>query len=172
MNRFKINLKTNFIQNENMVRVPKRAFKLEHCVDPNMLEDDELKKVINEKIIDPLFEGKGVILTQYGNDSGRGSLKKETKMAGKKVEWESVENIRNAYTVVYEALIAPAEVRGGPKSRCSYGLKHCMENLVGGYISNGECIVAVILAGCHADFGETHKCGPFVNPDLYPCKFI
>ena len=151
-----------------MVRVPGGAFKLEHPVDPSMLGDDELKKVINEKIIDPLFEKKGVILTPYGNDSGSGSLKKHTKMAGRKIEWESVENVRKAYTVVYEALIFPAQKRGGPKSRGSYGLKHCVEKLVGGYISNGECIVAVILAGCPADFGETHKYGPFVNPELYP----
>lgn len=150
-----------------MVKAPKRAFRLNAPVAIFTSEDVELKDFINEQIIDPLFRDKGVILTEYGNCSGIGSLEEEIKAAKEKIEWRS-NHVRKACIVIEEALIQPAQKRGGPKLRGSYGLKHDVEKLVGEYISNGECIVAAILMGCAADFGETHEYGPFVNPRLYP----
>ena len=143
--------------------IPKRAFRLQSPIDPSNLEDSQLKCVINQQIIQPLFSS-GVILTEYGNCTGQGSLNKIKNLT----EWSSIEKVRKAYNVLPEAFFSRAQKRGGLKRVSSYGLKHTVEDLVGEHIANGECIVAVILRGCSADFGQGHEYGPFVNPILYP----
>lgn len=105
---------------------------------------------------------KDVMLSAYGNDSGRGTLKTEEMLCAHvdRLATFNVENVARAGVEIPQLWCVTAVERF---VRSSYGMKHTLEHyrnnvmgVVDGYISNGDFIVAMLFNGFTCNFGDAH----------------
>lgn len=113
-------------------------------------------RILYEEII-PACEEKGIKLSSYGNHSSRDSLASvETYYRDKhNHRLFDVERVQRAFKCLDE-VTSNATV----ESVGSYGFKHVVERHQGEYITNGDCIAAMLVKGYIADFGSKY---PEVN---------
>lgn len=116
-------------------------------------------RILYEEII-PACEAKGIKLSSYGNHSSRESLASVERYNRDKEEHRlfNVERVQRAFKCLDE-VISNATVQ----SVGSYGFKHVVERHQNEYITNGDCIAAMLVKGYMADFGSEN---PHVN-----CQF-
>lgn len=141
-----------------MMAVPKGTIVTFHAVNNfNQLTQDEATNIIYDQLI-PALEAKGVLLSEYGNHRGRGTLVNVEEYNQKKAAHTlfNVERIQRAFASIPIIVQNVSQYKTG-----SYGLKHRVEehssqkaNGQIGYITNGDTIVAMLLHGYEARFGK------------------
>lgn len=116
-------------------------------------------RIIYDEII-PKCEAEGIKLSYYGNNAAKGSLCSVEQYDKEKKEHRlfDIKRIQKAFKCLDE-VIAKTTV----ESVRSYGFKHVVERHQGEYITNGDCIIAMLLKNYKADFGSP---SPQVN-----CEF-
>lgn len=116
-------------------------------------------RIVYDEII-PACERNGIKLSSYGNHASRETLSSVEIYDKEKKEHRlfDIARIQSAFRCLDE-VISNATVQ----SVGSYGLKHVVERHQDKYITNGDCIVAMLVKGYKADFGSTL---PHVN-----CQF-
>lgn len=116
-------------------------------------------RILYEEII-PACEAKGIKLSYYGNHASRETISSVEEYDRNKQDHRlfNVERIQRAFKCL-DDVISKATVQ----SVGSYGFKHVVERHQGEYITNGDCIVAMLVKGYIADFGSEF---PHVN-----CQF-
>ena len=92
---------------------------------------------------------KYVMLSEYGNDNGQGSLR-DPRLYDFKSAIASFD-IKRIHKAVQEIPEHFRMMRTFSKAT-SYGLKHYLEHKTGDYITNGDFIVAMILCGYRVKF--------------------
>lgn len=105
-----------------------------------------------------------VLLTQYGNELGNGSLIRKTNVD--KADIEANAQLFDLKRIQKSVLEIP-NIFSRSRTRhkfSSYALKHVLEEQTGEYITNGDFIVAMILSGFAFKFGNS------VNP-VFNVKF-
>lgn len=132
--------------------------------DFDKLPTEKADKIIYTILL-PLFEQKGVKLSNYGNHAGMGSIYSVEEYDARKEEHQlfHVETIQRAFAILPTLF----EERSTYNLRASDILKFHVENhfAENRYVSNGDFIVAMLLRGYQARFGK-HKEFMTVN-----CKF-
>jgi hypothetical protein len=133
----------------------------------NLYPNIPLDTVIYDHLI-PHCEEKNIHLSSYGNCTGQGTLVplenyNEEKQNKKLFNIMQIVKIQNSlHQVVQE---------GNQYKIGSYGLKHAVEKCDIGYISNGDCIVAMILNGYSARFKKKGENQIDVNCE-FKAKYI
>lgn len=107
-------------------------------------------RIVYDEII-PRCEAKGIKLSSYGNHASRESLASVERYDTDKQNHKlfNVQRVQRAFKCLDE-VIGKATV----ESISSYGLKHVVERHQDEYITNGDCIIAMIAKGYLADFGS------------------
>lgn len=107
-------------------------------------------RIVYDEII-PRCEAKGIKLSNYGNHASVKSIDSVERYDTDKQNHTlfNIERIQRAFKYLDE-VIAKATV----ESVGSYGLKHVVERHQGEYITNEDCIIAMIAKGYIAHFGS------------------
>lgn len=107
-------------------------------------------RIVYGEII-PRCEAKGIKLSYYGNHASIESIDSVERYDADKQNHRlfNIQRIQRAFKCLDE-VIGKATV----ESIGSYGLKHVVERHQGEYITNGDCIIAMIAKGYIADFGS------------------
>ena len=124
---------------------PKRAFAVDAStapVDATRLSDDELKENIQVSILAPLRR-RFVYLTSHGNRPGLGPSHRQQPQQPFDFNLDTIRKSLGALEHVFAYGSAPCS---------SYLLKNRVHEHLSQYISSGECVVAVLMAGGSADF--------------------
>jgi len=120
----------------------------------DQLPINEVTAILYDELV-PACEAKGVQLSQYGNHNGVGSLKNDPNEYDQKKQNNQlfeVAKVQEAYQIVQQRVANRSTYFVG-----SYGLKHQLEEIQGGYFSNGDTIAAMLLNGYTARFAKRGK---------------
>lgn len=113
----------------------------------------------------PMLELRGILLSAYGNHAGRGSICSVAEYNSSKQIGEQ-HRFDVARIVQVIPMLPAGLINRESQSSTSYGLKaSVVERGIGGYISNGDFIVAMLLRGYSARFGTA-------SPNTVNCTFM
>ncbi len=120
----------------------------------DQLTEIQARDVLYDIVI-PACERKGVMLSEYGNHSGEGSLVKVEKYTQDKAAYTlfNVSRVQRAFTELNAIIVNTSKYTAN-----SYGLKHKVE--ASGrkeYLTNGDLIAAMLVKGYQARFGKRNE---------------
>ncbi|KAG4072778.1 hypothetical protein HA402_005255 [Bradysia odoriphaga] len=123
--------------------------------DFNQLSLEEAINIIYEELI-PACEEKGVLLSQYGNHAGGGTIVTLEEYERKREcrNLFDLKRIQKAFVEIDEIIRPTSDYKIS-----SYGFKHIVEKhgFEPKYISNGDVIVTMLLKGYAARFGKRNE---------------
>ncbi|MCF7806542.1 MAG: hypothetical protein K9M07_06140 [Simkaniaceae bacterium] len=121
----------------------------------SMSIEDATKNVYERVIM--ACEDKGVLLSNYGNHLGTGSIANRAAYVEAR-KTQSLFDIRRIQKAVGQVLTLFTPHSRYSDHLSSYALKHTVEKATGEYISNGDLIVAMLINGFDARFAKRGEC--------------
>jgi hypothetical protein len=109
---------------------------------------DEASNILYNQLV-PACEARNILLSQYGNHTGLGSLITPIEYTWRKVSRAlfDVGRVQRAFAYVSIHFQPAGQYKLG-----SYGLKHAVEDAQGEYLTNGDLIAAMLVSGFTARF--------------------
>ena len=150
---------------------PKGVIQIDEVKDFDSLSESDATDLVYNIVV-PKLEEHGLMVSSYGNHAGRGSLYAYRFVPDPYEEWKSnrklfdIKDVQIAYRFI--------------KARCkrsrrylhsSYSFKHDVEknqkNSRGsGYFTNGDVLLAILIAGFHVRGWNPYDKKFLVNPDV------